>query len=210
MVLPLTLLIGIGLNAGLPNVSSLLACFLITAGFLAGTLWDFFFSHDSQSEPQADHLMIKTLVYGLGSSMMAAVNSHVIKRCFDAEKRILVEPSKLIYTNNFYSLIILTPIVLLKESGSMLSEFDGQSRLRVGVIMAGILASSVFGLLINLAGYLQIRATSPLSHTISASARGVLQTILACLVLHEHLSISRSLSIAIILIGTAIYTISNS
>lgn len=209
MVLPLNLFIGLLIDHKLPSIQTSIACITITLGFLFGTITDQFLSEKSKSAVLQDHhLMAKTLIFGFGSALMAAISSHIIKKCFDDKNRVLIEPSKLVYTNNFYSLIILFPVVLVKESKQVILSISGTTKTELIPITGGILISGVLGLLINLAGYLQIKATSPLSHTISASARGVLQTILACSVLGEKLSSARAISIVLILIGTAIYTIS--
>jgi len=209
MVLPLTLFFGVCLDQSFPNLASCLACLLITSGFLAGTVWDARSELSPANNWKATNLLSKTLLYGLGSSMMVAINAHVIKRCFKVDDmRPMLHPSKLVYINNAFSLLILTPVTIFTEYSTLI--ILNPTTRQIGYLSVAIFASSILGLLINLAGYLQIKATSPLGHTISASARGVLQTILAWALLNEHLTPPRAVGIAIILLGTAIYTICNS
>jgi GDP-fucose transporter C1 len=60
--------------------------------------------------------------------------------------------------------------------------------------------------MINFAGTLQIKVTSPLTHMISSAVRGVLQTILAVVFFGDIMTTSRLTSISLVIAGSSIYT----
>ena len=77
----------------------------------------------------------------------------------------------------------------------------------VGEIWSAILISGTAYYLVSLAAVLQITVTSPVTHTISTAVRGVLQSLMACLLLPgEWLTMGEIVSIIIILIGSGGYT----
>ena len=63
-----------------------------------------------------------------------------------------------------------------------------------------------FGFLINLAGFLQIKVTSPVTHMVSSAARGVLQTFVAMAIFGEIVSSKRWFGIVLTVGGSALYT----
>ncbi|OCF32477.1 hypothetical protein I316_05904 [Kwoniella heveanensis BCC8398] len=74
-------------------------------------------------------------------------------------------------------------------------------------VVSAILVSGVAYYLVSLAAVLQITVTTPVTHTISTAVRGVLQSLLAVVLLpNESLSFSAIVSIFFILVGSARYT----
>ena len=72
--------------------------------------------------------------------------------------------------------------------------------------MLACFIQGLFGYLINVAGFLQIKMTSPLSHMISAAVRGVLQTVIAVWLFGDSITTGKAAGIALILIGSSYYT----
>lgn len=64
----------------------------------------------------------------------------------------------------------------------------------------------LIGFLINMAGFLQIKVTSPVTHMISATVKGVIQTFIAIYIFGEVVSFNRSLGIALTICGSILYT----
>ena len=64
----------------------------------------------------------------------------------------------------------------------------------------------IFGYLINVAGFLQIKVTSPVTHMISSALRGVLQTLVAMAVFGDHVTLGNAFGIALVLAGSSWYT----
>lgn len=84
---------------------------------------------------------------------------------------------------------------------------NGSPRTFYSNILLPILISGSAYYLVSLAAVLQITVTSPVTHTISTAVRGVLQSLLAVMLLpNESLSLEAVISIIFILAGSAGYT----
>jgi GDP-fucose transporter C1 len=84
---------------------------------------------------------------------------------------------------------------------------NGSPRSFSANIVIPILVSGSAYYLVSLAAVLQITVTSPVTHTISTAVRGVLQSLLAVMLLpNESLSLEAVISIIFILAGSAGYT----
>ena len=57
-----------------------------------------------------------------------------------------------------------------------------------------------------MAGFLQIKVTSPVTHMISSALRGVLQTLVAVACFGDTVSAGNALGIALVLAGSSWYT----
>ncbi|KAJ3218995.1 hypothetical protein HK099_004844 [Clydaea vesicula] len=75
------------------------------------------------------------------------------------------------------------------------------------VFILGSLVTGVFGFLINVAGFLQIKVTSPVSHMISSAVRGVIQTILAIMIFGDSVTEAVVIGTVLILTGSSLYTL---
>jgi solute carrier family 35 (GDP-fucose transporter), member C1 len=64
----------------------------------------------------------------------------------------------------------------------------------------------VLGYLVNVAGFLQIKVTSPVTHMIASALRGVLQTLVAMAVLGDAVSGGNAAGIVLVLAGSCWYT----
>ena len=62
------------------------------------------------------------------------------------------------------------------------------------------------GFLINIAGFLQIKVTSPVSHMVSSAIRGVIQTFVAMAIFGEMVSSRRWMGIVLTISGSIFYT----
>lgn len=69
-----------------------------------------------------------------------------------------------------------------------------------------LMSQGLLTFLLNIAAFMQIKVTSPTTHMISTAFRGILQSLLAVLLLGEHLNAVKWASIAVILTGTIGYT----
>ncbi|CAG8600145.1 2869_t:CDS:2 [Diversispora eburnea] len=124
--------------------------------------------------------MLGTL-FGVLSSVSTALHAIVIKKSLEVVKGNTME---LVYYNNILSIFAFTPLIFL---------FNEQTE-------------GFFGFLINIAGFLQIKVTSPVTHMISSAFRGVIQTVFGALIFGDILTIGRVEGIALILAGSCFYT----
>lgn len=195
LVLPITVALTPLLSHRGDSVSAriLAACTIITCGFLIGVFGDGLQSSRDVS--------VLGLTFGVLSSLTTALHSFVIKSSFGVyESKGVFD---LVYLNNAFSALWLLPLLFLeaKQWPAFLTNSDEIRTFLIGALVAGVV-----GLLINVAGFLQIRLTSPLTHTVSSAARGVLQSIACYLLLSESLTQARILGIVVTLIGSCLYS----
>lgn len=167
------------------------ACMLIFCGFIIGI----FGGESSMTVP------MDGIVFGILSSFTTAAHSFVIKSSLNAYKS--QGPFDLVYLNNALSAVLLLPALLL-EAGKW-PAFLGNAK-EIRAFLVGALVSGCTGLLINVASFLQIGVTSPLTHTVSSAARGVLQTLAAGVLLNEAITAARGIGVGITLAGSCLYS----
>lgn len=164
----------------------LMACGLVTLGFALGTIGEVRFSWLG-------------LAAGVASSLVQAFYNVHIKKALPA-----VQGStwRLQNYNTALSVVILFPAVV----------FSGEMR---GVLNSpdtwepsnwwGLMGSGVVGYLINIAIFLQIKYTSPLTATVSATAKAAVQTFGAVLIYKNPISTLNLWGLCISLAGSAWY-----
>lgn len=220
LVLPLTVLFS---RLYLEQPSSfmiLLSCMIIVSGFVIGIVME-----------RQIHISLLGIFFGLASSVTTAYHSIVIKKSFDffkplpsiksniclASKRPAAFTFDLVYWNNFLSAILLIPFLFLLEGPQIIKSFQSLFQYEntdavmldwssILSLVVGSFIAGISGLLVNIAGFLQIKVTSPVTHTVSSAARGVIQTLLATLLLHEKLTLFRLIGISVTSLGTCLYT----
>ncbi|KAK9729368.1 hypothetical protein K7432_000333 [Basidiobolus ranarum] len=172
-----------------------LACGIICGGFMVGV----------RGEVTSLDVSYTGVIFGVISSITTAAHAIIIKKSLEVVNNNTME---LVYYNNFLSALTLIPVIFLNsEIQGLFSLFGSQeNHLLVYTFVIGVLVTGFFGFLINIAGFLQIKVTSPVSHMISSAVRGVLQTILAVYFFGDDLTGSRVFGIALILIGSTFYT----
>lgn len=166
-------------------------------------------------------------IYGILSSITTALHAIVIKKALDVVKGNTME---LVYYNNVLSFIGCLPIMWISGEGKRFSDLMAQAWVgnaegivdisvdeavsinspaaytKLEAFMCGVLVTGFFGFLINIAGFLQIKVTSPVTHMISSAFRGVLQTALAVAIFGDAVSMKRSVGIFLILVGSSMYS----
>lgn len=192
LILPITALISAKLSGNIVSRRVAIACTIITIGFLIGV--------GGEHKVQVSTIGV---VFGVLSSAATAVHSFAIKHSFTQVSH--NGAFDMVYYNNLFSSVLLLPMVLLEYPllhSFVVNRSTGDSiSFLIGTLIAG-----ASGVLINLAGFLQIKVTSPLTHTVSSAARGVLQTIACRIFLHELVTGVRCVGIGVTLIGSALYS----
>ena len=173
---------------------------------------------DGEVEQAAEKVSMLGIFFGIFSSITTAMHAIVIKKSLDVVRGNTLE---LVWYNNLLSAVALMPLVVVAgEFGRVqdqllddIFDFDeGKPSVRPGALSPGMtfvlgtLLTGLFGFLINVAGFFQIKVTSPVTHMISSAVRGVLQTFLAVWLFSERLTTSRVVGIALILSGSTLYT----
>lgn len=124
------------------------------------------------------------ILFGLLSSATTAIHAIVIKTSMNVCSGTL----DLVYYNNLLSTICCLPVIVaagefpvfLRMFESLPFESTGQltgeqlaSSSELKNFLIGGFATGLVGFMINVAGFLQIKVTSPVTHMISSAVRGV-------------------------------------
>lgn len=193
LILPMTVTMSPFLQRQRVSASVLGCCILISFGFMIGVFGERTFTVSPSG-----------IIFGVLSSFTTALHSFIIKSSFQSVKH--NGAFDLVYYNNLFSAILLAPILVL-EVGQLQSFVSVGGWPAMRVFLFGTTIAGATGLLINLAGFLQIKVTSPVTHTVSSAARGVLQTLAARAILGEAITIARSIGIVVTLVGSCAYSI---
>jgi len=141
--------------------------------------------------------------YGVFSSITTALHAIVIKKSLAVVKENTMD---LVYYNNLLSSVCFIPLILFFGEELQIYQMFSDSPGSFRTFLIGIVVTGFFGFLINIAGFLQIKVTSPISHMISSAFRGVIQTVLGVTIFNDILTVGRIGSIGIILFGSCLYT----
>ena len=104
-------------------------------------------------------------MFGVGASFFTALNALYVKKTLAVVND---DQWLLLIYNTVNSILILAPFVLL--SGE-LKEISKLTFLHEPTFWNGMIITAVLGFLINIASFLQIKFTSPLTHMISGTAK---------------------------------------
>lgn len=208
LVLPITVLTSAYLLHTRPSSRVLSACFLVTGGFFVGVFLDR--ASSAPASPSAVPPSAIGVMFGLLSSVTTAVQAVVIKRSLDVVGGSAVD---LAWYNNLLSAVVLAPLVLLVgEAPDVMQMLFGADVIEIGKTSAfwtfiyGSAVTGLFGFLINIAGFMSIKVTSPITHMVSSAVKGVLQSILGVWLFHDIITGGRATSITLILVGSIYYT----
>ena len=188
ITLPLTALLGPFLGNDSGSWRVFLVCMSIFAGFVIAV----------SGEIRAENISLVGIAAGFVSSLINAYNAQFVKKRFSTKGFSAID---LVFYNNLYSTLLLAPIALVYE-GAKLPLVENWKHVAVASVVTGVL-----GVLINYAGFLQIKVTSAVTHCVSSAARGVFQVAASHLILRENLSLTRAIGIGLSLISSSIYPI---
>jgi len=163
------------------------ACFLIVAGFVTSSIGEIRFVWTG-------------LIAGVVSSLFVAYYGNSAKKGL-----LLVSGSSwrlIIYTTTL-AIPVFIPFMLIFEN--VPEAWEAVSNIGKPGIATGIFISGIFGYLINLAIFLQIHYTSPLTNTISGTLKGTLQVLIGWLVFRNEISSVGFLGILFVVGGSTYY-----
>lgn len=139
------------------SLKACLACLGVVVGFCLGVQGDM-------------DLTIKGCLYGVCSSCFVATYSIVVKKVMgllDNNEYLLIE------YNTPIAIVVLAPFVFMS------GEFDILKEKRSTKFWVMQTAAGVVGFIINIAIFLNIKYTTPLTHNLSGTVKACLQTLLA-------------------------------
>ena len=144
---------------------------------------------------------MKGTVAGIASSLFVSLNSIYTKKVLPAVDN---DHWKLTYYNNINACILFIPLMLIFEHNPISAAF-GQQFLN-GVFWSAMLVAGFFGFAIGIVTVLQIKATSPLTHNISGTAKAAVQSMLAFYIWGNKATFMGVLGIFTVLGGSLLYT----
>jgi len=200
LVLPFTVCTSFIVLQSRPSLRILLCCGVVTLGFFCGVFLD------------GTEISLLGVGFGVASSAITAVHSVVIKQSLDIVGGSALSLS---WYTNLLSAIVLAPLLILAGEGTdVVKLLFGVNELLVkpGTMSAfstfiwGSTITGVLGFMMSIASLLSIKVTSPITHMVSSAVRGVAASLLAMWLFHDIITTGRASSIAIILLGSILYT----
>lgn len=113
------------------------------------------------------------------------------------------DKSLLLYYNNFNASVLFLPLIILLESHVILAN---ASKLFSLLFWTTMTATGVMGFAIGLVTVMQVKATSPLTHNISGTAKAGVQSLLAFYLWGNEATFKGILGIFLVLFGSGLYT----
>jgi len=159
------------------------ACAVVFFGFIMGSYGE-------------SHFSLPGLIFGICSSIFVALYGIFVKK-----KLQVVDNNewRLLHYNTTLAIILLFPILLFSgELGGIKSVYlDLTPKFWLIMTLTGIT-----GFLINIATFLQIKFTTPLTSTISGTAKACTQTVLSVIIFKNPITFTNGFGIFLILFGS--------
>mmetsp|Transcript_6676 Transcript_6676/g.9750 ORF Transcript_6676/g.9750 Transcript_6676/m.9750 type:complete len:384 (+) Transcript_6676:1-1152(+) len=112
---------------------------------------------------------------------------------------------KLTFYNNCNAVVLFTPLIIMFELPVLSAAADKQ--LVSGLFWGAMCVAGFFGFSIGIVTVLQIKATSPLSHNISGTAKAAVQSMMAFYIWKNSPTVKGILGIVFVLGGSLLYTL---
>lgn len=168
------------------SINCTFACTGVVLGFIVGSCSDI-------------QLSAKGLIYGLLSSLASALYSIVVKEAIGILNN---DEFRLMQYNTPIAILCLAVIIVFNGDIKYMKTFDLKG---FGLQFA----SGIFGYLVNIAIFLNIKYTSSLTHNLSGSIKSTLQTLLSYIVFkkHETINFLKGLSIFFTILFSGLYSV---
>jgi len=173
---------------GMPTSCKTMMCLgIVIGGFIMG------------AHGELDFSVIGTLS-GILSSMFVSLNSIFTKKVLP-----VVDDNhwKLTYYNNVNACFLFLPLIFYFEAEVIK---DAHAQLTSGAFWSAMTVAGFFGFSIGIVTVLQIKATSPLTHNISGTAKAAIQSLMAFYLWGNTPTILGVLGIFTVLGGSLLYT----
>ncbi|CAG8540876.1 1744_t:CDS:2 [Funneliformis caledonium] len=169
------------------SFAALICCGVVFLGFVIGSYGEINFSWEG-------------IIYGVASSAFVALYGIYVKKTLSAVDN---NQWRLLHYNTTLSIVFLFPLVL----------FSGELQSIVNVYFLDdwgfwtlMTITGITGFVINIAMFLQIKFTTPLTNTISGTAKSCFQTALAAWYFQNPISPLNGTGIFLALFGSGLYS----
>jgi len=163
------------------------ACLIVVVGFIVGSGGEANFTWQG-------------VIYGVTSSVFLALYSIYVKKALPVVDK---DHWKLMMYNTVLSLIFLIPIMIFSGEHTIIMEHDAAKSNAFWVTM---LVTGLFGFLINIAIFLQIKHTSPLTHNLSGTAKACVQTLISVAIFRNEITYLNAFGIFLVILGSFLYS----
>ncbi|KAI9277903.1 triose-phosphate transporter family-domain-containing protein [Umbelopsis sp. AD052] len=168
--------------------SALLACLIVFLGFAIDSLGEINFSWSG-------------IIYGVGSSAFVALYGIYVKKSLPI---VAYNEYKLLHYNTTVAIILLGSILLCSnEVGAIWQNLAAYNNSKFWTLMV---LTGITGFGINISVFLQVKFTSPLTNTISGTAKSCLQTLLATLIFQNTITTTNAIGIFLAIFGSSYYS----
>lgn len=165
-------------------------CLLIViAGFFMG------------AKGEVNFTMLGT-AFGICSSLFVSLNSIVTKKVLPAVDN---DHWKLCFYNNVNACILFMPLMAYFEAHTIFAAM-GKEMLSP-LFWGAMMVAGVFGFSIGIVTVMQIKATSPLSHNISGTAKAAVQSMMAFYIWKNEATVMGVAGMFVVLGGSLLYTV---
>eukprot|EP01035_Chromulina_nebulosa_P018423 gene18423-24127_t len=168
---------------------------LKTCTTLLVVILGFYFGIDGE----IDFSLIGT-VSGVLSSVFVSLNSIFTAKVLP---KVDNDKSQLLYYNNFNASVLFIPLIFLFEYQVLL---DSSSKLLSLFFWFSMTITGLMGFAIGLVTVMQVKATSPLTHNISGTAKAAFQSLLAFYIWGNQATIKGVSGIFLVIFGSGLYT----
>ncbi|KAK9728073.1 hypothetical protein K7432_001325 [Basidiobolus ranarum] len=170
------------------SMQAMVGCSIVFVGFVVGSYGEVNFSWSG-------------IVYGVSSSAFVALYGIYVKKTLTVVEN---NQWRLLHYNTAISIMILSPIVIFSgELNDINEEITFLDDMNFWLLMT---ITGVTGFLINTAMFLQIKFTTPLTNTISGTAKACVQTLMAAICFQNPISFMNGVGIFMALFGSGYYS----
>jgi len=166
-----------------------LCLLIVIAGFFMG------------AKGEVNFTMIGTS-FGICSSLFVSLNSIFTKKVLPAVDN---DHWKLTFYNNVNACVLFMPLMAYFEAHTL---FEAMGKEMLSPLFWGaMMVAGIFGFSIGIVTVMQIKATSPLSHNISGTAKAAVQSMMAFYIWKNPATVMGVLGMFVVLGGSLLYTI---
>jgi len=141
-------------------------------------------------------------MFGICSSVFVSLNSIFTKKVLPAVDN---DHWKLTFYNNVNAVVLFAPLIAYYEAGTLYGALGNQ--LVSPIFWAAMSVAGVFGFSIGIVTVMQIKATSPLSHNISGTAKAAVQSMMAFYIWKNPATVMGVTGMFVVLGGSLLYTV---
>jgi len=138
--------------------------------------------------------------FGVSSSGLVSLYGIYVKKVLPVVNG---DQWRLLIYNTILSIFMMFPMIWI--GGEVEGLKTNESLYSFGTWFS-IFTTGIFGFLINIAVFLQIKFTSPLTNNISGTLKSCIQTLFAIMIYKNHISLANAIGIVMVIVGSFLYS----